>query len=95
MQQVLQGFGTIYIEGCIRNHDRHFVIVSTVVVVFALTFPFTWFSLLMLHVFAAVCLKCFSAISFKTRFCHCRFLNRFCGYSCFDLLELSEASRSG
>jgi hypothetical protein len=68
------------------------IIVSTVgtVVVFALTFTFTWFSLLILHVFAAV----FPAISFKARFCHSLFLNRFCGYSCFDLLELSETSRS-
>jgi hypothetical protein len=39
--------------------------------------------------------KCFSAISFNTRFCHSRFLNRFCVYSCFDLLELSEAFHSG
>jgi hypothetical protein len=30
----------------------------------------------------------FSAISFKVRFCGCLFLERFCGYSCFDLLEL-------
>jgi hypothetical protein len=35
------------------------------------------------------------SISFNTRFCHSRFLNRFCVYSCFDLLELSEAFHSG
>jgi hypothetical protein len=59
MQQVLQGFGIIYIEGhrrvleittdilnIVSNYCK-----STVVVVFALTFPFTWFSLLILHVF--------------------------------------------
>jgi hypothetical protein len=37
---------------------------------------------------------CFSAISFIVRFCHSRFLERFCGNSCLDLLELSDASRS-
>jgi hypothetical protein len=63
--------------------------------VFALTFPFTWFSLLILHVFAAVYLKGFWAISFIVRFCHSRFLKCFCGESCFDLLELSEAFRWG
>jgi hypothetical protein len=44
---------------------------------------------------AAVYLKCFLAISFILRFSHSLFLKRFCGYSCFDLLEVSEASRSG
>jgi hypothetical protein len=86
-------------QACIRNHCRHFeqcvmclIMVSTVgtVVVFALTFPFTWFSLLVLHVFAAVSLKCFSVISFKARFCHSLFLNCFYGYSCFDLSQFSE-----
>jgi hypothetical protein len=42
-----------------------------------------------------VYLKCFSAISFIARFCHSLFLKRFCGYSCFNSLEFSEASRSG
>jgi hypothetical protein len=41
-----------------------------------------------------VYLKCFSAILFIVRFCDSMFLKRFCGYSCFDLLELPEASRS-
>jgi hypothetical protein len=55
-----------------------------------------FFTLKILHVFAAVYLKCFSAISFTVRFCHSLFLQRFCVHSCFDLLELSsEASRSG
>jgi hypothetical protein len=93
-QSTSKGTGVYYIHILEITTDI-LNIVSNVVVVFALTFPFTWFSLLILHVFAAVCLKCFSAISFKTRFCYSRFLNRFCGYSCFDLLELSEASRSG
>jgi hypothetical protein len=58
-------------------------------VVFALAFPFTWCSLL--HVFAAVYLKCFSAISFIVRFCHSVlriFVFRF-------IMELSKTSRSG
>jgi hypothetical protein len=43
---------------------------------------------------SCVYLKCFSAISFIVRFCHSLFLKRFCSYSCFDLLELPEASHS-
>jgi hypothetical protein len=69
MQQFLQWFGTIYeyIEGQRRvlkitadilnifsncNYGRY-----CLVMVFALTFPFAWFSLLIiLHVFAALCI---------------------------------------
>jgi hypothetical protein len=47
-------------------------------------------TLAVLHVFAAVSLKCFSVISFKARFCHSLFLNCFYGYSCFDLSQFSE-----
>jgi hypothetical protein len=66
MQEVLQGFGTIYIEGhrrvleitndilnnmCNNNckYGRYCLVVG-----FALTLTFTWFSLLILRVFAAV-----------------------------------------
>jgi hypothetical protein len=65
MEQVLQGFAKIYIEG----HRR-----VVEITVHTLTFPFTWFSLsVFLHVFSAVYLKCFSAISFIVRFCHSLF----------------------
>jgi hypothetical protein len=77
MQQVLQRHRRVLEITTDILNILSLIIVSTVVVVFVLTFPFTWFSLLMLHVFAAVFLKCFSAISFKTRFCHSRFLNLF------------------
>jgi hypothetical protein len=51
MQQILQGFETIYIQRaqtCTRNHGRHFLIVNTLLFSygFGLTFTFTWFSLL-------------------------------------------------
>jgi hypothetical protein len=105
MHQVLQRFGTIYIEGHRRVLEITADILNNVfnckygryylVMIFPLTFPFTWFSLLILHVLAAVYLKCFSAFSFIVRFCHSLFLKYFCGYSCFDLLEPSEAPRSG
>jgi hypothetical protein len=79
MQRVSQGFRTVYIEG----HRRVLEITTDILnnvsncrygryclfMVFALTFPFTWFSLLIVRVFAAVYLKYFSAISL--------FLNRF------------------
>jgi hypothetical protein len=68
-------------QACIRNPADILNNVSNckyvrycLVMVFALTFPFTWFSFLVLRVFAAVYLKCFSAISFKARFCHSLFL---------------------
>jgi hypothetical protein len=51
----------------------HLQVAPTVVMVFALTFSFSWFSLLILHVFAAVYLQCFSVISFITMFCHSLF----------------------
>jgi hypothetical protein len=92
MQEVLQGFGTIYIEG----HRRVLEITNDIlnnmsnnnckygryclVVVFALTLTFTWFSLLIIHVFVAVFRLFHSKQGFVTLF-----LNRFCGYSCFDL----------
>jgi hypothetical protein len=46
-------------------------------------------------VFYSVYLTCFWAISFIVRFCDFLFLKRFCGKSCFDLLELPETVRAG
>jgi hypothetical protein len=60
--------------------------------VFALTFPFTWFSLLVfLHTFVAVYLKCFSAISFIVRFCHSLFLKRFSKLFMFRFIRASRS----
>jgi hypothetical protein len=59
-------------------------------VVFALAFPFTWFSR-----FCGCVFKVFFGYFIQSKLLSLLFLNRFCGYSCFDLLELSEASRSG
>jgi hypothetical protein len=65
-------------------------------VVFALAFPFTWCSLLIfLHVFAAVYLKCFLAISFIVRFCHSVFKAFLRIFVFRFIMELSKASRSG
>jgi hypothetical protein len=48
-----------------------------------------------LTLFYGCVFKCFFAISFIARFGQFLFLKHFCGYSCFDLLELAEASRVG
>jgi hypothetical protein len=85
MQQVLQGFGTI----CIEGHRRVLGITTDILNIVSnnckygscgFCFDFSLhlvFTLNDRYTFLGLCLKCFSAISFKTRFCHSRFLNRF------------------
>jgi hypothetical protein len=84
MQQVLQGFGTIYIEDHRRVLDDILNIVSNNCKYgscgFCLTFPCT----LNVPRFCGCVFSVFRLFHSKQGFVT-RFLNRFCGYSCFDL----------
>jgi hypothetical protein len=68
-KQVLQGFEG-HRRALIRANILNDFSNCKLVMVFALTFPFTVFTLCFLSVFAAVYLKRFSAISFVVKFCH-------------------------
>jgi hypothetical protein len=102
MQQVLQGFGTIYIEG----HRRVLEITTDILNIVSnnckygscgFCFDFSFHLVFTLNVtrFCGCVFKVFFDYFIQSKLLSLLFLNRFCGYSCFDLLELSEASRSG